>query len=59
MQYVGNPEVFAFHEGCFVAPTGPGLGVEIDEERVERMSAIGHDRKQPIFTHFDGSYAEF
>jgi galactonate dehydratase len=59
MQYVGNPEVFAFHDGCFVPPTGPGLGVEIDEERVERMSTIGHDRKQPIFTHFDGSYAEF
>lgn len=59
LQYVRNPELFAFHEGWFARPTGPGLGVEIDEETVERQAAIGHDRKQPIWWHDDGSYAEF
>ena len=38
---------------------GPGLGIEVDEEVVERMAEIGHDRKQPIWWHTDGSYAEF
>jgi galactonate dehydratase len=59
LRYVTNPEVFDFHDGHWLRPTGPGLGVDIDEEVVERMAEIGHDRKQPIWWHTDGSYAEF
>lgn len=59
LQYVRDPSVFDFHDGYFTRPTAPGLGIDIDESRVERMSEIGHDRKQPIWWHDDGSYAEF
>ena len=59
LRYVTNPEVFAFHDGHWLRPTGPGLGIDVDEAEVERMAEIGHDRKQPIWWHTDGSYAEF
>jgi galactonate dehydratase len=59
LRYVKNPEVFDFHAGHWERPTGHGLGVEIDEKVVEEMAEIGHDRKQLIWWHTDGSYAEF
>ena len=59
LRYITNPEVFDFHDGYWDRPTGPGLGIDVDEGVVERMAEIGHDRKQPIWWHTDGSYAEF
>ena len=59
LQYVTDPSVFDFHEGSWRRPLGPGLGIEVDEEVVERLAEIGHDHKQPIWWHTDGSYAEF
>ena len=59
LRYVENPEIFDFHDGHWTCPTGPGLGVEMNEQVVEAMGEIGHDRKQPIWWHTDGSYAEF
>ena len=59
LRYITNPEVFDFHDGYWNRPTGPGLGIDVDEGVVERMAEIGHDRKQPIWWHTDGSYAEF
>ena len=59
LRYITNPEVFDFHNGYWNRPTGSGLGIDVDEEVVERMAEIGHDRKQPIWWHTDGSYAEF
>ena len=59
LRYVKNPEVFDFHDGHWERPIGPGLGVEMDEAVVEEMAKVGHDRKQPIWWHTDGSYAEF
>ena len=59
LRYVKNPEVFDFHDGCWERPTGHGLGVQIDEKVVEEMAEIGHDRKQHLWWHTDGSYAEF
>src|SRR6476646_9514430 len=59
LRYVENPEIFDFHDGHWLPPAGPGLGVEMAEATVEKMAEIGHDRKQPIWWHADGSYAEF
>ena len=59
LRYVENPEIFDFHDGHWLPPTGPGLGVEMAEATVEKMAEVGHDRKQPIWWHADGSYAEF
>lgn len=59
LRYLKDPSVFDFHDGGWRRPTGPGLGIEIDEAVVMRMAEVGHDHKQPIWWHDDGSYAEF
>jgi galactonate dehydratase len=51
--------VFELEDGHFRRPTGPGLGIEIDEGAVERAAERGHDHRNPIWRLADGSYAEF
>jgi glucarate dehydratase len=31
---------FVYKEGCFAVPTGPGLGVEVDWEKVEKYNRL-------------------
>ena len=37
MTYMKNPEVFAVKDGSIGLLTGPGLGIEINEELVRRI----------------------
>ncbi|WP_086666798.1 galactonate dehydratase [Lentzea kentuckyensis] len=46
-------------DGWIARPTGPGLGVEVDEEAVRRAAEIGHSWRSPIWRHDDGSFAEW
>jgi galactonate dehydratase len=39
--YMKNPDVFAVKSGAVELLTGPGLGIEIDEDLV-RKSAVEH-----------------
>ena len=41
------------------ALTGPGLGVEINEDFVIERSKEGHSWHNPIWRHEDGSVAEW
>ena len=59
LDYVVDRSVFQLVDGYFQRPTGPGLGIEVDERAVERQAKLGHDRQNPIWRHADGSYAEF
>ena len=59
LDYVVDRSVFELVDGYFKRPTGPGLGIEVDERAVERQAKLGHDRQNPIWRHADGSYAEF
>jgi galactonate dehydratase len=54
---VGSP--FSFDKGFLTIPQGPGLGIEVDEDQVRRMAAIGHDWRPPVWRHDDGSIAEW
>jgi galactonate dehydratase len=40
-------------------PTGPGLGIEINEEYVQVRAMVGHRWRNPIWRHSDGSFAEW
>lgn len=43
LDYVRNKEVFEVDaDGRVALPSGPGLGIEIDEEKVRAMAAEGH-----------------
>ncbi|WP_394620359.1 galactonate dehydratase [Lentzea sp. JNUCC 0626] len=46
-------------DGWMKRPTGPGLGVEVDEAAVRRAAEVGHAWRSPIWRHDDGSFAEW
>ncbi|MFC4455453.1 galactonate dehydratase [Deinococcus sonorensis] len=59
LDYLLNPEVFAYADGHVAFPQGPGLGLEINEEYVLEMARSGHRWRNPIWRHQDGSFAEW
>jgi galactonate dehydratase len=59
LDYLAQPEVFAYDKGYVTIPQGPGLGIEINEEYVKERAAIGHRWRNPIWRHKDGSFAEW
>ncbi|MGV3599710.1 MAG: galactonate dehydratase [Dyadobacter fermentans] len=59
MDYLTDRTVFDYHDGFVNIPSGPGLGIEVDEEQVRKMAAIGHNWKNPLWSHDDGSAAEW
>ncbi len=59
LDYLMNPKVFAYQDGMVEIPSGPGLGIEVNEEYVKEMSLIGHNWHNPIWRHRDGSIAEW
>jgi galactonate dehydratase len=59
LDYLKNPQIFDFKEGYVELFNGPGLGVEIDEERVREMAKVGHTWKNPIWHTPSGVVAEW
>ena len=59
LDYVVDRSVFDYVDGMIAIPTGPGLGIEIDEEYVAERAAIGHRWRNPLWRHADGSIAEW
>lgn len=58
-QYVKDPSIFAFKDGFINLLTDPGLGIEVNEESIREMAKVGHDWKNPILYHEDGSVVEW
>lgn len=59
LDYLVHPEVFAVKNGYIDKLTAPGLGIEIDEDKVRAMAAVGHDWKNPVWYSEDGSITEW
>lgn len=59
LDYVQDPAVFAYTDGSVAIPSGPGLGIEIDEAYVRERAAEGHRWRNPQWRHADGSVAEW
>jgi galactonate dehydratase len=59
LDYIKNPEVFDYADGFVKIPSGPGLGIELNEEYVKERAAVGHRWRNPIWRHADGSFAEW
>ncbi|MDM0078777.1 galactonate dehydratase [Variovorax sp. J2P1-59] len=59
LDYVINKDDFRIDEGHIRALPKPGLGVEIDEERVIHASQNPPDWHNPVWRHADGSVAEW
>lgn len=58
LDYVVDASVFAVKDGHVSRPTGPGLGIDVDEAEVRRVAGR-HDWRAPVWRHSDGSMAEW
>jgi galactonate dehydratase len=59
LDYLKDPSVFEYKEGFVKNLSGPGLGIEVNEEKVREMAAIGHNWKNPVWRQADGTVAEW
>lgn len=59
LDYLVDRGVFGFVDGYVERPTGPGLGIEVDEAAVRRAAAVGHRWRTPVWRHPDGGLAEW
>lgn len=59
LDYVKNPEDFAFTDGWVEFPRGTGLGVDVNKELIAEENKTPHSWKNPVWRHADGSIAEW
>ncbi len=59
LDYLVNPSVFQYQEGYVNLLTAPGLGIEVDEEKVREMAAVGHQWRSPVWRTPDGVVTEW
>ncbi len=59
LDYLTDKTVFNYVDGSVSIPTGPGLGIEVNEETVREKAAQGHNWRNPLWRHDDGSVAEW
>ena len=59
INFLKNREVFDFANGFVQIPNGPGLGVEVDEERVVEQNKNPHNWKNPLWRTYDGTPIEW
>lgn len=59
MDYLTDTKVFEYENGLIQIPKGPGLGIQVNEEKVKEMAEIGHNWKNPVWRNYDGTVAEW
>ncbi|MEK3764516.1 MULTISPECIES: galactonate dehydratase [unclassified Solibacillus] len=59
LDYLVDPSVFEYKDGFVGNLKKPGLGIEINEEFVREQQKIGHEWKNPVWRHADGTVAEW
>lgn len=57
--YVVDPSPFTYVDGHAQLNTRPGLGIEVDEAAVRTADKLGHRWRNPVWSHDDGSFAEW
>lgn len=59
LDFIKNKEIFQYKNGFLDIPTKPGLGIEIDEELVKKVSKEGLVWTNPKWKNYDGTIAEW
>lgn len=59
LDYLQDDTVFKYDNGFVNIPSKPGLGITINEEHVKKMAKEGHNWRNPLWHHEDGSVAEW
>ena len=59
LDYMDNPEIFDVKDGYIELLKKPGLGVDMNEEKLREGQKIGHNWSNPVWRNEDGSFAEW
>jgi galactonate dehydratase len=59
LDYLADPAIFNYADGYVMKLDKPGLGIEIDENKVREAAKVGHRWRSPVWRHEDGSIAEW
>lgn len=59
LDYLTEASVFEYADGFVKLPSGPGLGIEVNEAFVREMAQVGHRWRNPVWRKDDGSVAEW
>ncbi len=59
LDYLANREVFDYNDGYVDVPETPGLGINVNEEKVRKMAQKGHNWRNPVWRNEDGTIAEW
>lgn len=59
LDYLVDKDVFKYNNGFITKLTAPGLGIEINEEKVREMAKISHHWKNPVWRCEDGTVTEW
>lgn len=59
LDYLADPDVFAYQDGFVSLPTAPGLGININEDAVREAAKNGHKWRNPVWRLADGTVAEW
>ncbi len=59
LDYLADPGVFEYEDGYVKLLTAPGLGIEINEDKVKEMAEVGHRWRNPVWRTQDGVVTEW
>jgi galactonate dehydratase len=59
LEYIEDPTTFDFQDGYVSRPSGPGLGIDVDEAYVREQSQTDVNWCNPVWHHEDGRIAEW
>ncbi len=59
LDYLTDATVFEYEDGFVKLPSGPGLGVDVNEAFVREMAQTGHRWRNALWRKSDGSVAEW
>ncbi len=59
LDYLVDPKVFGYENGYVKKLKAPGLGIEINEEKVKEMAKQGHRWRNPVWRAEDGVVSEW
>ncbi len=59
LDYLKDASVFHYENGAVSLPKAPGLGIEVDEDKIRELGRAGHDWKNPVWRNEDGTVAEW
>lgn len=59
LDYLNDPTVFEYNKGYVGKLLKPGLGIDVNEDKVREMAKVGHNWRNPVWRTFDGTVTEW